>query len=110
MDYKTYWVGERPGGALAITILDKESGLPADISEYSNVVLKMVDGRNREVDTGNATAMISSGVNGRVVFFWPTDVSMFERPGEYVFQLVLSGGEDGRVVPRRPLRTFSFAD
>ena len=97
MDYKVYWVGERPGGAMVITVLDQETGMPANISPYNKVKMHMLDSKNRPVDLGNSGASISNGSTGRVVFNWPTDKSLFERPGEYVFQLELIGGESDSV-------------
>lgn len=100
MDYKVYWVGERPGGAMVITVLDQESGLPANIAPYERVKMYMLDSKNRPVDLGNSETTISSGSTGRVVFKWPTDKSLFERPGEYVFQLELVAGEHDEVKVR----------
>jgi hypothetical protein len=87
MDYKVYWVGEKPGGAMTITVLDEESGLPADLSIYNAVRLVMLDSKNNEVDLDGGVVAISNPAQGRVVFGWPSDRSLFERPGEYVFQL-----------------------
>lgn len=98
MDYKVYWQGEKPGGTMVVTVLDQETGVPANIAPYSKAELVLLDSRNREVDLGNAETAISSGESGRIVFTWPTDKSLFEKTGEYVFQIVLTGGEDDQVV------------
>ena len=100
MDYKVYWVGERPGGSMVITVLDQDTGLPANIAPYNEARMRMLDSKNREVDLGNGEAIISNGSTGRVVFRWPTDKSLFERPGEYVFQIELAGGMGNSVIAK----------
>jgi hypothetical protein len=89
MDYKVYWVGEKPGGAMTITVLDEDTGLPADLSGFIDVKMVMLDSDNREIPLDGVTT-IANGEAGRVVFGWPTDRSIFTKPGEYVFQLVFS--------------------
>lgn len=90
MDYKVYWVDEKPGGAMTITVLDQSTGAPVNLNNYLNVRLLMVDTDNEEVDLGTGETIVSNPENGRVVFVWPREKSLFTKPGEYVFQLELS--------------------
>ena len=87
MDYKIYWVGEKPGGAMTITVLDDETGAPANLATYNAVRLVMLDSDNNEVPLDDNMTSIANAAQGRVVFVWPTDRSIFTKPGEYVFQL-----------------------
>lgn len=90
MDYKVYWVGEKPGGAMNITVLDQDTGLPYNLNSYMNVRLVMVDSDNNEVDLGTGETVVSNAAAGKVLFVWPREKSLFTKPGEYVFQLELS--------------------
>lgn len=90
MDYKVYWVGEKPAGAMTITVLDQSTGAPVNLNNYQNVRLLMVDSDNQEVDIPAEATVVADGPNGRVAFVWPRDRSLFTKPGEYVFQLEMT--------------------
>lgn len=89
MDAKIYWVGEKPGGAMIITVLDS-TGTPANLSQFTSARLRMLDADNHEVYADPSQTQISNPATGRVVFAWPTNRSLFTEPGEYVLQLELS--------------------
>lgn len=95
METKTYWVGDRPGGAWFFQVLDQKSGAPYNLTGLTSVRAIMLDSDNREVVFPEANAAITDATQGFVNFLWPTE-SVFTRPGRYVMQLEFSGGNTTR--------------
>lgn len=90
METKTYWVGDRPGGAWFFKVLDQKSGAPFNLTGYTKVRAIMLDSDNREVVFPADNAGISDAASGRVTFLWP-DQTVFTKPGKYVMQLEFVG-------------------
>lgn len=90
MAVKTYYVGDRPGGAWVFQVLDERTGNPVDLSGYPTVKAIMVDSDNKEVVFPTENIAITNAANGNVTFLWP-DVSVFTKHGRYVMQLEFSG-------------------
>lgn len=85
-----YWVGQIPARPLSI-IVKNEQGLDFDLSQYTTITVKMVGSDNEEIDlTGSSLNTLNKDL-GKIIFFWPTDRSLFTQKGDYVFQLKLSG-------------------
>lgn len=86
----TYWVGQIPGDALSIQVRD-DRGTPVDLSSYTSYEAIMLDSDNNEVDLSDAVLDSTGNRNGRFVFQFPTERSLFTKYGEYVLQLKLTG-------------------
>lgn len=89
MDSKIYWVGEKPGGRITVTVLDA-AGNPANLNSFTGVRLRMLDTDNNEVAIGDTNTDFVNKTAGTVTFAWPTTRSLFEKAGEYLLQLELS--------------------
>lgn len=85
MDAKTFYVGDRPGGARFYRVLD-HSGNPYNLTGFTQVQAIMLDSDNREVVFPDDNTAITDASTGRVTFLWP-DESVFTKPGRYVMQL-----------------------
>jgi len=85
-----YYVGQIPARPLAISVRD-DDGTALDLSNYSEFNVVMLDAHNRFVDMSGSNLEITQIAEGRFTFFWPTDRTLFNKPGDYVFQLELSG-------------------
>lgn len=85
-----YQVGQKPRLPLSITVYGDNNRI-VDLSVYDNIEVKLFDGRDQEVDLGNAVLQTTGARVGRFVLQWPTDRSLFETPGDYLLQLELSG-------------------
>lgn len=85
-----YWVGQIPGKPLSIQINDEE-GFPVDLSYYDSISFRMLGSNNETIDLTGYTLVNSAPIEGRIVFKWPTDRSLFQYSGDYVFQIQLDG-------------------
>jgi hypothetical protein len=72
---------------MSVTVLDKNNN-PMPVGVYNNVKVRMLDTDNREVDTSGFVIGSRDSSRGRILIGWP-DYVIFNRPGEYVMQLVL---------------------
>lgn len=90
MATKTYYVGDRPGGAWIFKVLDERTGTPANLAGYPTVRAIMLDSDNREIVFPADNVGVTNAMEGTVTFLWP-DVSPFTKPGRYVMQLEFSG-------------------
>ena len=90
METKTYWVGDRPGGAWIFNVLDQRTGQPYNLAGFPSVRVLMVGSDNEQIVIADENAAITDPANGVVTFLWPTE-SVFTRPGRYALQLELYG-------------------
>lgn len=95
MDVKTYWVGDRPGGAWVFQVLDQKTAQPESLGSYQAARTLLVDSDNRLVELPEQNTVITDANNGEVTFFWPSE-SVFTKPGRYVIQVQLIGGTSTR--------------
>lgn len=85
-----YWRNQIPARPLYIEVKD-QSGYNIDLSTYTSIEAVMVGSNNEFIDlSGSSLNAIDSSL-GKLNFVWPTDRSLFEFAGDYVFQLKLSG-------------------
>ncbi len=89
-EIKVYELGSIPADPIVISLKD-ERGNPLDLTPYPNVQLRMVGSNNEEVDLTGSATVVQERRNGRVLFVFPRDRSLFTRTGDYVFDLELSG-------------------
>lgn len=90
MNISQYQVGQKPLRPLAIKVNDT-FGRPADLSFYDDYKVRLVGSDNEEVELGNAELQTAGSRQGRFVFVWPTDRSLFSKPGDYLLQLEFNG-------------------
>lgn len=90
MEISQYWVNQIPARPLIINLKD-EFGRDFDASTYDSFEVVIVGSDNEVIDTTGSTLDSAGASVGRFIFVWPTDRSLFEKTGEYVLQLVLSG-------------------
>lgn len=91
MDVRTYWVGDRPGGAWVFQVLDQKTGTPEALGSFVSARTLLVDSDNRLVELPEQNTVITDAANGEVTFFWPNE-SVFTKPGRYTIQVQLIGG------------------
>lgn len=91
MAMSQYKVGQKPRQPLGITIRDSR-GRNLDLSLYTNFTVRIVGPNNEEVDTTGAVINTGGFRTGRIVLEWPTDRSLFEEPGDYLLEVILSDG------------------
>ncbi len=89
MDASQYWVGQIPKRPLAIDVRDS-MGRETNLSAYSTFKAKIVGTGNEEIDITGSELQTAGANVGRFIFVWPSDRSLFTKPGEYLFQLELS--------------------
>lgn len=85
-----YWIDQIPSKPLSILVKD-ENGENADLGDYTTITAQLLGSRNEEIDLTGAQVVSTNKVLGQIGFVWPTDRSLFDYPGDYVFQLKLSG-------------------
>lgn len=95
MAINQYWVGQIPSEPLAITVYDS-SGRAKNLSAYSDFRVRMLGSDNEEVNLNGSVLITAGANNGRFVFRWPTDRSLFDKPGEYLLQLEILGASGTR--------------
>lgn len=83
-----YWVGQIPSKPFSI-IVKRDDGSNADLGEYTNITAKLIGSNNEEIDLTGSQIVTNNRSQGQIGFVWPTDRSLFEVPGDYVFQLSL---------------------
>lgn len=90
MAISQYWVGQIPARPIAIDVRDSE-GRAVNLSSYTDFNVIVLGSDNEEVDLTGSTLTTSGADTGRFVFRWPSDRSVFNKAGQYLLQLELSG-------------------
>lgn len=86
MERGTFWVGEKPGRIIVISVYD-EVGTPLNLTPYTSVTLEMIDTNNSQIDLRGSTTTVTDGIGGKIGFVFPSDRSVFTEPGEYLVRL-----------------------
>lgn len=89
MAISQYRVGQIPAAPLAITINDS-LGRAVDCSIYDSFEVKMLGSDNENISLTGSALQTGGLRNGRFVFVWPTDRSLFMKSGDYVLEMILS--------------------
>lgn len=92
MAINTYWVGQIPSIPISLTVRDSY-GRVRNLSTYTGFNVILLGSDNEVIDTTGSTLLTSGASNGRFVFRWPTDRSLFNKTGEYLLQLEILGSE-----------------
>ena len=95
MAISQYWVGQIPSEPIPITVYDS-SGYERNLSAYTNFKIILIGSDNEVIDTTGSTLLTSGAATGRFVFRWPTDRSLFNKPGEYLLQLEIDGANGSK--------------
>lgn len=85
-----YWIDQIPARPLSIQVKD-QNGADVNLSGYTSIEAVLIDTNNAPVDLTGATLNTAAKDLGLIIFNWPTDRSLFDEPGDYVFQLKLGG-------------------
>jgi hypothetical protein len=85
-----YWVGQIPSRPLSI-LVKRDDGSTADLGEYTDITAKLIGSNNEVIDLTGSQLTTNNRTLGQIGFIWPTDRSLFENSGDYVFQLSLAG-------------------
>lgn len=85
-----YWKDQIPARPLSIQVKNQD-GTDMNLSGYSTVTAKLVGTNNEVINLTGSTVNTTNSSIGKIIFTWPTDRSLFEYTGDYVFQLELSG-------------------
>lgn len=91
MAISQYWVGQIPARPIAITVRDSK-GDPVDLSGYGEFSVRLLGSDDEFIDLTGAELQTAGAVQGRFVFVFPRDRSLFETHGDYLLQLELDGG------------------
>lgn len=90
MAINQYWIGQIPSEPIAISVYNS-NGRPKNLSGYTDFNVLLLGSDNEELETTGSILLTSGAVDGRFVFRWPTDRSLFEKAGEYLLQLEILG-------------------
>lgn len=90
MAISQYWVGQIPARPIAIDVRGSD-GRSVNLGSYTDFKVVVIGSDNEEIDLTGSTLSMAGSLDGRFVFRWPKDKSVFNKPGEYLLQLVLSG-------------------
>lgn len=85
-----YWIDQIPARPLSIQVKD-QSGNDMNLSGYTTVSARLLGTLNEEISLSGAAINTTNSDIGKITFSFPTDRTLFEYPGDYVFQLVLTG-------------------
>ena len=85
-----YWIDQIPARPLSIQVKDQD-GNDISLSAYTTIEAVMLGSRNEEISLTGANLNTTAKDLGTIIFEWPTTRSLFEYPGDYVFQLKMSG-------------------
>jgi len=85
-----YWRDQIPARPLSILVKNQD-GTDMNLSGYTSITAKMLGSNNEVINLQGSVINDSNKAIGKIIFSWPTDRSLFEYAGEYVFQLQLSG-------------------
>lgn len=89
MERGTFWVGEKPGRVITISVYD-ELGKPFNLTPYTGVSLEILDTDNNVVDLTGSTTSVTDGIGGKIGFVFPSDRSIFTKPGEYLVRVKMT--------------------
>lgn len=103
MDISTYWVDQIPQRPMAIEVRNS-SGQPLNLSSYTSFNVILMDSKNEAVDLTGSELATAGAIQGRFVFRFPTDRSVFERDGDYLLQLEMSGEGARDFTTAHPIR------
>lgn len=90
MNISQYQVGQKPFRPLSIRVNDTY-GRPVDLSFYDEFKVRLFGSDNEEVELGNSELQTAGARQGLFTFIWPTDRSLFDKPGDYLLQLEFLG-------------------
>jgi hypothetical protein len=85
-----YWKDQIPARPLSIQVKNQD-GTDMNLSGYTTVTAKLLGSNNEEISLNGAGINTTNSQIGKIIFTWPTDRSLFEYVGDYVFQLELTG-------------------
>jgi len=85
-----YWKDQIPARPLSIQVKTQD-GLDMNLSAYTSIEVKMVGSNNEVIDLTGSVLNTSNKDLGTILFYWPTDRSLFNYVGDYVLQLKLTG-------------------
>ena len=85
-----YWKDQIPAKPLSIQVKNQD-GTDMNLSGYNTIEAILMGSNNEIIDLTGSVINTSAKVIGKIIFSWPTDRSLFEFAGDYVFQLKLSG-------------------
>lgn len=85
-----YWKDQIPSKPFSI-IVKRDDGTTADLGEYTEITAKLIGSNNEEIDLTGSQVVTNNRTLGQIGFVWPTDRSLFDAAGDYVFQLQLKG-------------------
>jgi hypothetical protein len=91
MEISQYEVGQIPLRNLSIVVKDSY-GRAVNCSVYTDVTVRMLGSDNEVVDLTGSSLNTGGAAQGRFIFEWPRNRSLFTKRGEYVLQLVLKTG------------------
>lgn len=92
MAISQYWVGSIPAEPISISVRDSH-GRTRNLATYTGFKVIVLGSDNEEIDLTGSSLVTSGAVDGRFIFRWPTDRSVFDKSGEYLLQLELTGPE-----------------
>lgn len=91
MAISQYTVGQIPSRPIAIDVRDSLGNL-VNLSSYTGFKAILIGSDNEEVDLTGSVLNVAGAAQGRFIFRWPIDRSVFTKPGEYVLHLEITGG------------------
>lgn len=90
MDIGPFFVGQVPADPLVITIRDSATNNAKGLSSYTAASLILVNPEGTSVATSGGSTSLSDVSGGVISYNWPT-TSLFGSPGDYKFQVKLTG-------------------
>lgn len=85
-----YWRYQIPAKPLSIQI-NNQDGTDMNLSDYTTIEPVLIGSNNETIDLSGHTLNTVSKGSGKIIFFWPTDRSLFQTTGDYVLQFKLTG-------------------
>lgn len=85
-----YWINQIPARPLSILVKNQD-GTDMNLAGYTSISAKLLGSNNEEINLTGAVINDSNKSIGKILFSWPTDRTLFEYKGDYVFQLELTG-------------------
>jgi len=98
-----YWRDQIPAKPLSIQVKNQD-GSDMNLSGYDSVEVVLVGSNNEFLDLTGSVINESNKNIGKIIFFWPTDRSLFGYAGDYVLQLKLIGQGKLDVTTTHPIR------
>ena len=85
-----YWKDQIPAKPLSIQVKNQD-GTDMNLSGYTTIEAILLGSNNEVIDLTGSSLNTTNKVIGKLTFVWPTDRTLFEYAGDYVFQLKLGG-------------------